>query len=70
MNFFSWHFPLHEFFFLVPPSITFLMVRPPSLKDQREAEMWRQLIGYALVSIQVNALCFGELSDVFDCKKG
>ena len=33
MNFFSWHFPLHEFFlgfFLTPPPtpITFLMVRP------------------------------------------
>ena len=32
MNFFSWHFPLHEFFFASPPSppslITFLMVRP------------------------------------------
>ena len=31
MNFFSWHFPLHEFFlgyFPTPPPITFLMVRP------------------------------------------
>ena len=30
MNFFSWHFPLHEFFFCFfpTPHITFLMVRP------------------------------------------
>ena len=29
-NFFSWHFPLHEFFFVFfpTPPITFLMVRP------------------------------------------
>ena len=30
LNFFSWHFPLHEFFFCFfpTPHITFLMVRP------------------------------------------
>ena len=28
MNFISWHFPLHEVFFLFPPPISFLMVRP------------------------------------------
>ena len=29
MNFFTWRFPLHEFFFCSPPPpITFLMVRP------------------------------------------
>ena len=34
MNFFSWHFPLHDFFLFFPtpppppPPITFLMVRP------------------------------------------
>ena len=41
MNFFSWHFRLHEFFWVFspptpPPPITFLMVRPlPKLSNQR-----------------------------------
>ena len=42
------------------------------LKDQRKADdvMWRQLICSASLPILVIALCFVELSNVFDCEKG
>ena len=38
MNFFSWHFPLHEFYFVFfpTPPITFLMVRPLKLLNLQE----------------------------------
>ena len=52
-NFFSWHFPLHEFFFgffPIPP-ITFLMVRPLiSVVHKLVLEIWSYLVNMAKFS--------------------
>ena len=58
-NFFSWHFPLHEFyfgFFPIPP-ITFLMVRPLALNTMQCNAMQCN----AMHAMQYNAIQYNTI---------